>query len=867
MEGEFPWGDNWQVVHQQRLPGRTPQFVSVQNMPVHRPTRTFLGQHKNGIYVHQKAALERFLRGQDVCLATGTASGKSLAFFASGIELLVGAPSAKLIAVYPMKSLAREQEERWKLALLQSGVDAEVGRIDGAVPVAVREDILRKSRVLIITPDVLHAWLLGSLASRPVRSFLSSLRLAVVDEVHVYTGVFGSNAAFLFRRLQHATLVASKGHPLQFFAASATVAEPEEHLHSLFARQFQVIGADQDTSPRHPLEIMMVRPPSTQDLNSAVASLLRSLADDGDSRFIAFVDSRKQTERLATITARSSDGDDSAGRGHASDHLAVLPYRSGYEEEDREAIQRRLTRGDLRGVISTSALELGLDIPGINTAVLVGVPRTTTSFQQRIGRVGRHQQGRVIIVDGGGAADQVVFKEPERLFDRPLGQSALYLQNRRIQYLHALCFAAAGAEYDQQTPSQPDGPETDIVTQVEWPPGFLDLCQQERIGQVADDLQSMKVDAGDDPWHAFPLRDVGSQFKIELRDNEWERLGSLSFSQLIREAYPGAVYYYMARPYRVTRVQLREKTVQVRREKYYTTDPIGPPVLVAPRLDSANVRCALSRGSLIAVECNVFISETVTGYKERRGAQSLNYPYPCEYLRARDRFSRNFGSTGVLLAHPSLSQAGVQHGELARLILESFLLAAPFDRSEVSSSTGKHPVDHLRFRKGERFLALYDQTYGSLRLTGRLLDAEVLLQVIEGARDLALAGGLEDGEPLSQATLVALEEILEDASLEPQPLTVEASGTPVEAEESEVVIVPGSVGWIVTDDNQEFLVERVFVNRKGQLQYSGRRPGDNREDIVTSFPASVITPISGVSRLGVYHYDTGDICPLDSDEP
>lgn len=137
-------------------------------------------------------------------------------------------------------------------------------------------------------------------------------------------------------------------------------------------------------------------------------------------------------------------------------HSLVMPYRSGYEENDREAIQERLSSGELAGVISTSALELGLDLPGINTVVLVGVPQSSTSLRQRIGRVGRRGPGRVIVIDSGGIGDSVAFRQPERLLDRAPAQSSLYLENRRIQYIHALCFAAPGGEYDMLIGAQPE---------------------------------------------------------------------------------------------------------------------------------------------------------------------------------------------------------------------------------------------------------------------------------------------------------------------------------------------------------------------------------------------------------------------------
>jgi DEAD/DEAH box helicase domain-containing protein len=168
---------------------------------------------------------------------------------------------------------------------------------------------------------------------------------------------------------------------------------------------------------------------------------LHHLVQNRRSRFIVFVDSRKQTEQIASILARSTtvatDESDDVQATAAVDPLvsaSVLPYRSGYEEADRRIIEQRLARGDLRGVISTSALELGIDVKHLDLAVLVGVPRSSTSFQQRIGRVGRSSPGTVVVVNSGEIYDEAVFRKPESLLNRPPAEGALYLENARIQF-------------------------------------------------------------------------------------------------------------------------------------------------------------------------------------------------------------------------------------------------------------------------------------------------------------------------------------------------------------------------------------------------------------------------------------------------
>ena len=331
-------------------------------------------------------------------------------------------------------------------------MDARVGRIDGSVPVSQRALILDACRVVILTPDVMHAWLLGNLALKSVRAFVRATRLMIIDEVHTFTGVFGSNAAYLFRRYEHAlrTLTRKK---LQYVCASATIQDPAAHLTLLTGRTFTLIGPERDGSPRQPVTLHFLRPTEpTRDLLTGAASLLHGLVARQE-RFLCFSDSRKQTENLAGIMARRPGAgapEDAEGppQGSTLANLRVLPYRSGYEARDRADIQARLTRGDLDGIISTSALELGMDIPHLDAVVLLGVPASSTSFQQRIGRVGRRRPGRVLILDSGSASDALLFERPEQVLARPLADGALYLENQNIQCIHATCLARTGGEHD-----------------------------------------------------------------------------------------------------------------------------------------------------------------------------------------------------------------------------------------------------------------------------------------------------------------------------------------------------------------------------------------------------------------------------------
>lgn len=862
----------WDVVQTIKRPPRSESLFEIKDLPLSNFTQRFLCERfPRGLYQHQIEALRRFLDGSDVGITTSTASGKSVVFYAAAIEAISRNPGSRILAIYPLKALAREQEQRWITAFNAAGLPPDaIVRLDGDVPVNQRVALLRKAAVVLATPDIVHAWLLPNIGDSVVYNFIRRLRLIVVDEVHVYTGVFGSNAAFLFRRLEHLMSIADGR--ASYIVASATIKEPLEHFRALFGRDFSLIDESFDTSGQHELEIFMVRPETTRDLLTSVSKFLQELARNTAFRFIAFVDSRKQTELVATILKRGTDQEDTTEElGPEMEHLKkldVLPYRAGFEEEDRAIIQDRLTSGKLQGVISTSALELGIDIPHLDVGILVGVPRSNTSLLQRIGRIGRQRPGIVIILHNGDLYSEAVFRKPAEILNRPLAEGALYLENPRVQYIHAMCLARIGGEHDQACVRAGKEAEGPFTTKVNWPPGFITLCEQERAGEIPTDLQSMKMEAGETPHHVYPLRDVESQFTVEFQQGPHrERLGSLSYAQVMREAYPGAVYYYTTIPYRVCQVLPRARVVRVRRERYYTTRPLVLPSVVFPNLSPGNVHRTARFGKLFLIEANLQIKESVCGFKERRGSTEITERYPLNATTgvkvSQDFFSRNYFTTGVIFIHPALALPGVNVEELAQLIYECFLMEIPFERQDINWAAGKLRITRGPLEEGTRFVALYDQTYGSLRLSGRLLEPGVAERVFAKAVELvgvdALFASLTEEtvkslQIIAKATQEPFAEVPELAAVEAAPASDLSTSQRIR------IILPGSVGLDQFGGNIEFNVEGVFYSpRDGGLRYRGRHAYDSDPSVKTTIPVENLIPVPGESRLGWYDLETGEI--------
>jgi len=865
----------WDIAYVSSIPEREQKLFSAAQLPLSKGALRFLEQGYHGlVYLHQREALQKYLSGENVCITTAAASGKSLVFQTATIDLLEKERGSRVLALYPLKALGREQEDRWNRALTQSGLDKHTRRIDGGVSVSSRLGIVRQSDILLLTPDIVHAWLLSNLHERALRRLLRDTRIVVVDEVHTYAGVFGSNAAFLFRRLAHVMSVL--GAKPQYITASATIDSPEDHLSQLFGKNFSIIGDESDTSPRHPLELIFVTPPSGSDLLTECSGLIEAVVRKFGSRSIVFVDSRKQTEHMAAIAARWEEPSESEKAPAAFDHLReldILPFRAGYESHDREVIQRRLSEGSLGGVISTSALELGIDIPSLETAILIGVPPSMTAFRQRIGRVGRRGPGRVIIVNTGSVLDEEIFGNPEALLSRPLAMPALYLDNKRIQYIHAMCLARQGGEHDQVV-GRHEADLGEFKSDVDWPDGFLEMCRRERTGEVPADLQQIRSEGGDRPNYVFPLRDVESQFRVELRQGrEVERLGSLSYSQLMREAYPGAVYYYTTRPFRVYKLNLRERSVYVRREKKYTTRPTMLPAQIFPNLSAEGVHRARRFGELTVIECDLQVRESVQGYRERRGPNEFVIQYPIDGKAGiywdRDRLTRLYFTTGTLLAHPGMEDCGSLH-ELAQLLLEAFLIHVPIERHDISCATGVYRGRSGVVKQGQKFIVLYDQTYGSLRISERFATAEVLTDAFGTvvrllAEPSTTMGSLieHDISDIRRAT-EALAELVNTMRRCVAEHSESACG--VEAHSEDIppgtvrVIAPGGKGVNLLKDNEEFLVDEVICHPQGGVGYRGRytsTPPDADEIVILY--AENVEPIPGECEIVFFDPVAGEI--------
>lgn len=736
----------WQHIHTVEFPAREGRWVSASALPLTDAGLRVASQSPHGIYEHQHLAIQNLLNGKDTAVSTGTGSGKSLIFQTAAIDLLARDASARILVLYPLRALAEEQHERWNKALKAAGLKDEALLIIGeGIGRTERARAIAKARIVVATPDIIHAWLmLNREKEASVRQFLKNLRLVALDEAHNYTAVFGSQSAFLFRRLDHA--VRRLGGSFQIAATSATMAEACEHLRALTGRDFSLVGPENDSSPLHPKRLHFIQPMGGADLIAGLGRWFRECADAGDTRFLAFVESRVQAEHFARGAGRQSieeesdelnnpaPGEASVGTPdlEAAAGGAVKAYRSGFDNTYRRELVDNLRKGRITGLISTSALELGMDLPDLGLGFIIGAPRSATALFQRLGRFGRHGAADIFVIADGSPASAELMRAPEAVRTLPLQRSTLYLDNPRVQYIHVLCQAA------EERWSELENPPTEFRSEVDFPAGFLELCGKELRGESVGDLRSMRPLGDESPHHTFPLRDCDLQFTVKSgRGHYVMKLGTMTFAQVLREAYPGAVYWHAGRAYRVRSVQVNRRMVLVEESRQCFTKPKALPPVIQPDLAAEAVLVWQRHGDMSVVETGLQARECVSGFHERRGsaARDVQYPLlqndPSGVVYANERFCRHIESTGVLLSHPVLADTTIRITEIATAIEEAFLRLVPIERQDLASGSGRIRATRRGLERGERFVALYDRTYGSLRLSSHLADSATLKAVAE----------------------------------------------------------------------------------------------------------------------------------------
>jgi DEAD/DEAH box helicase domain-containing protein len=423
----------------ERIPARPARYADFPDKLESRLIAALRENHSAPLYTHQAAAVDAALVGENVVVVTGTASGKTLCYNLPVLQTLLNDSEARALYLFPTKALAQDQAAVLTqfLERIRAVEQIPVRTYDGDTPQARRRGLRQEARLLISNPDMLHA---GILPHHPRWTDLfENLRWVVLDEMHTYRGIFGSNVANLIRRLRR--ICRFYGSDPRFILTSATIANPKELGEKLIEAPVQLISQDLDGSPRAEKHILIYNPPVIEPvLGIRRAYTLEStrLAETflrAEVQTVVFARARLTTEVLLGYVRDAYErtgGDPGAIRG----------YRGGYLPLERREIERGLRAGDVRGVVATNALELGVDIGQLGAAVIAGYPGTIASLWQQAGRTGRRSKvSAAILVASAAPLDQFVATHPSYIFERSPEMGLINPDNLAILLRHLRCAA------------------------------------------------------------------------------------------------------------------------------------------------------------------------------------------------------------------------------------------------------------------------------------------------------------------------------------------------------------------------------------------------------------------------------------------
>jgi DEAD/DEAH box helicase domain-containing protein len=681
------------LVHEDLYEARSARSVPVPDDLQPQLTSALAQAGITELYAHQERALRAAFDGPTI-VTTGTASGKSLCFQLPTLEVLTSDRTARALYLYPTKALAQDQARALHAFGLHQAIRPAI--YDGDTPRGERSAIRKRSNLILTNPDMLHVGILPHHAAWG--DLFANLAFVVVDEAHVYRGVFGSHVANVLRRLRR--VAAIHGTAPRFLLASATIANPVELAERLTGlADFSLI--DNDTAPRAERRVAVWNPPLLDEQlgtrGSALyeaAELLAELVSAG-ARTICFMKSRKGVELILRHASDRLDSDLAA---------RIAPYRGGYTSAQRREIETRLVSGELLGVVATDALELGIDIGELDAAICVTFPGTVASLRQMWGRAGRRGRGLAVYVAGEDALDQFFCRHPAEFLGRPVEAAILDPHSPEIYAEHLQCAA-------HEAPLTEDDA---AILGEQWHEHARALSNAGLLRERATGFVPVRAD--DYPAARVALRSASADSFALIESSSGELLGTIDAGRAYGTVHDGAIYLHLGRSYLVKELDLVAGRAML--EPFtgdYFTQAKRESMIYIERLHERReaLGVTLSFGSVV-------YSETVLGY-QRKGLQdhavidfkSLELPtiefqtralwYELDELIAAEPFPSE-----LLLG----SLHALEHGQIAVLPL-----IAMCDRWDIGGlSTNAHP------QTGGPTIFIYDGHPGGVGITRRGFD-------------------------------------------------------------------------------------------------------------------------------------------------
>lgn len=558
-----PWWRNQIVPGGRRtFPAKLAQFA--QTEPPLDQDMMDAFQYSHGIhqlYSHQASALTHIQHGKHVVVSTSTSSGKSLVYQVPIALALAQDSNATALCIFPTKALTQDQlSSLCRLLHHHNGIaDAEAYTYDGDTPADERRNIRDRVRVLFTNPDMLHQAILPHVEKW--RRFLQGLRVVMLDELHVYTGIFGTHTSLILRRLRR--LCAALGNEsLQFVSCSATISEPKEHLKRLLGMNVgEIEEVQNDGAPCGPKEWVLWNPPlidphdpshGRMSAYTEVSQLFRHLLSNG-IRTIVFAKVRRTCEIITRQVREDFVHDGRADLAHR-----VYAYRSGYAPSDRRQLEYDMAHGHVMGLIATSALELGVDIGVLDAVILFGVPYSSASMWQQAGRAGRRQKEALVILLGEPfPVDQYYMRNPELVFQPPTTKLWIEPSNELILEAHIRCAAF-------EMPCSPS--DSRYFGYAGW-----NIAQQVCFRDEAGYYHSQDAES---PALSISIRGARQDTYQYIDTMTGQLLEEVEVERIYFEAYEGAVFIHQGVTYICQRVHHDTRVVHLARTQVqYHTRP------------------------------------------------------------------------------------------------------------------------------------------------------------------------------------------------------------------------------------------------------------------------------------------------------
>jgi DEAD/DEAH box helicase domain-containing protein len=708
------------IHHQAARPG---QYAPVHDFIPPRLREALSRQGIERLYCHQARAVELVAAGHNVVVVTPAASGKTLCYNLPVLNRLLEDPEARAMYLFPTKALAADQLDELHGTVEAMGAGIRAFTYDGDTPQDARKAIRERANVVLTNPDMLHTGILPH-HTRWAKAF-EKLSYFVIDELHYYRGVYGSHLANIIRRLKR--ICAFYGSKPQFIACSATIANPRELAEALTEEPFELIG--ESGAPVGEKYFIFYNPPVVNRqlgirrnyLHEAKRLALEFL--ERDQQTVVFANSRLATELLVTYLK------DAWARRSPE---AVRGYRGGYLPRERRQIERQLREGDIRCVVATNALELGIDIGSLDAAVLAGYPGTIASTWQRAGRAGRRTAASAaVLVASSAPLDQYIVEHPEYFFGQSPEHARINPDNLEILVNHLKC---AAFELPIRDGEKFGGHPTAELC------GFLN-----ELGLLHHSAGAWHWTSDTYPADAISLRSISSDnFVVIDTTAEPVAIANVDFPWALTALHEKAIYLHEARQYQVERFDYEGRKAYVRQvECDYFTDAIDyTQVKVLQEFGSAAVAAAR------ALHGEVRVNRQIVGFKkvkfytmENVGSGNLSMPeqemhttafwlhFPAAFLE---------GFTDLPVTEKQNGLTGL--GNVLRSVAAFLLMSDPHD---LGVAMGEDISGGLRIYEPD--LYLYDNYPGGVGLSAPLF--EMKGKLLEHARDLLAACPCQEGCP------------------------------------------------------------------------------------------------------------------------